>query len=73
MISGAQGSGKEQLAAKIVRMLNGSGDSGGMDLFGEPVVEEVPPLDELENSWVRILRPRMKSRRIGIDEIRNLE
>jgi len=73
LISGAQGSGKEWLAAKVVRMLNGSGESGGMDLFGEPVVEEVPNLDELESSWVRILRPRMKSRRIGIDEIRNLE
>ena len=73
LISGAQGAGKEQLAAKIVKMLNGSGESGGMDLFGEPVVEVAPPLDDLENSWVRILRPRMKSRRIGIDEIRNLE
>lgn len=73
LISGAPGCGKEELAARIVRMLNGSGESSGMDLFGEPVIEQVPPLDELENSWVRILRPRMKSRRIGIEEIRNLE
>ena len=33
----------------------------------------VPPLDELESGWIRVVRPRMKSRRIGVEEIRNLE
>jgi len=73
LISGAHGSGKEHLAARIIRLVNGGGGSGGFDLFGAPVVEEIPPLDELESSWVHILRPRMKSRRIAVDAIRELE
>lgn len=73
LISGALGSGKENLAARMIQLVNGSGNSGGFDLFGEPVVVETPPLDELESGWVRIVRPRMKSRRIGVDEIRDLE
>ncbi len=73
LISGAHGSGKENLAARIIQLVNGGGESGGIDLFGDPVVVETPPLDELECGWVRIVRPRMKSRRIGVDEIRDLE
>ncbi len=75
LVSGAPGSGKEALAAKLIDHLNhdpGAG-GGGMDLFGEPVARETPPLDELESGWVRVIRPRMKSRRIGVDEIRDLE
>lgn len=54
-------------------MINASADSGGMDLFGEPVVEKILPLDEQEGGWVRIIRPRSKSRRISVAEIRDLE
>lgn len=73
LISGAHGSGKEALAARLIQLVNGGGAAAGFDLFGEPVVVETPPLDELESGWVRIVRPRMKSRRIGVDEIRDLE
>ena len=73
LISGPRGCGKERLAARIVKMLQGGGESGGFDLFGEPVVEEVPPLDDLEGEWVRIVRPQSKSRRIVVDAIRELE
>ncbi|MCP5545649.1 MAG: hypothetical protein H7A49_17275 [Akkermansiaceae bacterium] len=73
LISGADGSGKQELAARIIRHVNGGGEKSGSDLFGEAVKVETPPLDDLESGWVRILRPRMKSRRIGVDEIRNLE
>lgn len=73
LISGAHGSGKERLAARIIRLVNGGGQAAGTDLFGAPVQEEIPPLDELESSWVHILRPRMKSRRIPVDAIRELE
>ncbi len=74
LISGAHGSGKENLAARLIQLVNGGAQSGGFDLFGEPVVAQAPPpLDELESGWVRIIRPRMKSRRIGVDQIRNLE
>ncbi len=44
-----------------------------MDLFGEPVVEKDLPLDEQEGGWVRVIRPRSKSRRISVAEIRDLE
>lgn len=73
LISGAKGCGKQQLAAKLIQLVNGGGGGGGFDLFGDPVVETVPPLDDLESGWVRVLRPRMKSRQIGVDIIRDLE
>jgi len=75
LISGPRGCGKERLAARIVRLLDakGGGGGGGFDLFGEPVVEEVPPLDELASEWVRIVRPQSKSRLIKVDQIRDLE
>ncbi len=73
LISGALGSGKEQLASRLISLINKPCENTGMDLFGEPVEEKVIPLDEQENSWVRIIRPRSKSRRITIDEIRDLE
>jgi DNA polymerase-3 subunit delta' len=74
LISGAAGCGKERLAAQLIQLVNGQDHAqGGVDLFGAPVPVTVPPLDELESGWVRVLRPRMKSRRIGVDEIRDLE
>ena len=73
LISGAHGSGKEHLSARVIQMVSGAAKAAGFDLFGEPVVVETPALDELENGWIRVVRPRMKSRRIGVEEIRNLE
>ena len=73
LISGAHGAGKEILAARIIQLVSGAAQGAGFDLFGEPVVAVTPPLDDLESGWVRVIRPRMKSRRIGVDEIRNLE
>jgi len=73
LISGARGSGKENLAARLIQLVNGPGQSTGFDLFGDPVAVTTPPLDDLESGWVRVVRPRMKSRRIGVEEIRNLE
>lgn len=73
LVSGANGCGKQHLAARLIRLVNGGGGGGGFDLFGEPVVETVPPLEELEDAWVRVIRPRMKSRQIGVDIIRDLE
>jgi DNA polymerase-3 subunit delta' len=73
LISGAHGSGKEELAARLIQLVSGTSQPGGMDLFGEPVLVETPALDDLESGWIRVVRPRMKSRRIGVEEIRNLE
>lgn len=74
LISGPRGCGKERLAARISRMLDpAKAAGGGFDLFGEAIVEEVPPLDDLQGEWVRIVRPQSKSRRIVVDAIRELE
>ncbi|MCX6877700.1 MAG: hypothetical protein NTW21_28400 [Verrucomicrobia bacterium] len=74
LLSGAVGCGKEHLAARLIQLVNGATQAGGgTDLFGAAVPVVVPPLDDLESGWVRVLRPRMKSRRIGVDEIRDLE
>lgn len=73
LISGAHGCGKEHLAARVIQLVSGASKAAGFDLFGEPVAVETPPLDDLESGWIRIVRPRMKSRRVGVEEIRNLE
>lgn len=73
LISGAIGSGKEELASKLISLLNRPSESSGIDLFGEPVEQKTLPLDEQEGGWVRIIRPRSKSRRISVKEIRDLE
>lgn len=71
LISGARGAGKEALASKVISMLQSG--SGGVDLFGDAVVPEAKPLDEMQGEWVRVIRPRSKSRRITVEEIRELE
>jgi DNA polymerase-3 subunit delta' len=74
LLSGARGSGKERLAARVIQLVSGAAaQGGGFDLFGAPVAVETPPLDELESGWIRVVRPRMKSRRISVEEIRSLE
>ena len=74
LISGPAGSGKRHLAARVIEMVNPAGDPGGADLFGGPEEPSAAAgLDELEGELVRIVRPRSRSRRILIDEIRKLE
>lgn len=73
LISGAEGAGKEALASRLIQMANGKGGAAETDFFGEPVKVETTPLDDWESGWIRIIRPRMKSRRIGVAEIRDLE
>lgn len=74
LISGPPGSGKRALAARVIGMVNPPEEDGGIDLFGDPEeVPAVPELDSLQGEYARIVRPRSKSRRILIDEIRELE
>ena len=73
LITGALGCGKENLASRVISLVNSSAGSASVDLFGDPIVEKILPLDEHESGWVRIIRPRSKSRRITISEIRDLE
>lgn len=73
LISGPRGCGKEKLAARITRMLVAGKEASGIDLFGAPVVQEIPPLDELESDAVQIIRPQKLSRIINVDAIREVE
>ncbi|WP_018971171.1 hypothetical protein [Rubritalea marina] len=64
----------ESLAARMIELVNGSDDvTSGLDLFGEAPPPETPGIDELEGDLVRIVRPVMKSRRISVPQIRELE
>lgn len=74
LISGAAGSGKRELAARVIALINPAGTDDGSDLFGEsPEPSTRVDLDDLEGEFVRVVRPRSKSRRILIDDIRGLE
>lgn len=74
LITGEGGSGKTSLAAKIISLINPPADGGGGEnLFGEVEEPEEKTLDELEGELVRIVRPRSKSRRILVDDMRELE
>lgn len=71
LITGPKGSGKEELAAKMGHLLNGK--KAGDDLWGEPVEEVTPKLNEQEGEYIRVVRPRSKSRQISVDDMRALE
>jgi len=72
LITGPKGSGKEALAAQMADLLNGEDDGGG-DLWGEPTAKAAPTLEEVEGEFVRIIRPRSKSRIIRVEEMRGVE
>lgn len=72
ILSGPAGSGKEELAAALITHLNSPKDAGN-DLWGEPVEEAIKPLAEMEGEFVRIVRPKSKSRRIVVDQMRDIE
>lgn len=71
LITGPKGCGKELLAAKMGDLLNGK--EAEPDLWGEPVEKSEPVLREMEGEFIRSVRPRSKSRRIAVDDIRDLE
>lgn len=73
LISGPRASGKEDLAARIVQLLQ-QDQAAGEDLFGEVApTPAVSSLDDLAGEGVRIVRPQSKSRRITVAGIRELE
>lgn len=72
LVTGPKGSGKEELVARMGDLLNGEKDDE-VDLWGEQVEKETPELSEQEGEFLRVVRPRSKSRRISVDEIRDLE
>jgi DNA polymerase-3 subunit delta' len=72
ILSGPAGSGKQELAANLIQHLNQPKDEGA-DLWGEPIEVEAKPLDELEGEFVRIVRPKSRSRQIKVEQMRELE
>lgn len=72
LVSGPSGAGKEELAVKLVEELQGGGDQG-VDLWGEEVKSDAQSLSDIEGEFVRVIRPRSKSRRIRVEQIRELE
>ncbi|MFK7909622.1 MAG: hypothetical protein AB8F34_03375 [Akkermansiaceae bacterium] len=73
LITGVPGSGKNSLAAKIISLVNSVKEDSGANLFGEVEEPLEKTLEELEGELVRIVRPRSKSRRISVDDMRALE
>ena len=74
LISGQPGSGKQELAARVIDLLSPAAADTAADLWGEPVEEAaVKELDECEGEFVQLVRPRSKSRAISVSEIRELE
>ena len=73
LITGEAGSGKSELAAKVISLVNPPEDTGGANLFGEVEEPKRKSLDELEGELVRVIRPQSKSRRIRVDDMRELE
>lgn len=74
LVSGPVGSGKRDLASRVIAMVNPAERDGSADLFGESVEASRPAhLDELEGEFVSVVRPRSKSRRILMDDVRSLE
>ncbi len=72
LITGPKGCGKEALAAQMADLLNGEKENEA-DLWGEPEEKEIPALDDVAGDYVRVVRPRSKSRQIPVGDIRALE
>ncbi|MGB3121222.1 MAG: hypothetical protein WBE58_20535 [Verrucomicrobiales bacterium] len=60
LITGDEGSGKRELSARLIRAVNA-------------LPENLATLDDLASGSVTVVRPEMKSRRIGIGAIRETE
>lgn len=74
LITGEALAGGEKLASRMIELINGIDDlTAGLDLFGEAPPPEPQTIDELEGDLVRVVRPEMKSRRISVKQMRELE
>lgn len=73
LITGDALAGGEQLASRMIDMVNPDETTLGLELFGNAPAPETRSMDELEGDLVRIVRPEMKSRRIGVKQMRELE
>lgn len=64
----------EELAARVAHLLNGEHSNDPTeDIFGEAGAPAELTLAEVEGPYTRVVRPASKSRRIRVDNIRELE
>ena len=73
LITGDALAGGERLASKMIDLINPDEMTSGLELFGDAADPEPRSMDELEGDLVRIVRPEMKSRRISVKQMRELE
>lgn len=74
LITGEALAGGERLASRMIEMINGvDNPADGLELFGDAPPPEPQSIDELEGDLVRVVRPEMKSRRISVKQMRELE
>ena len=87
LITGEEGSGKRELAVRLIQLVNAAGVAGsgdddgtmGFDLDIEPSAvapvsaEELPALDSLRGPNISVIEPESKSRRITVDAMRVAE
>ena len=73
LITGEALAGGERLASRMIELINTDGVTSGLDLFGSAPDPEPQSIDELEGDLVRVVRPEMKSRRISVKQMRELE
>lgn len=74
LITGDAIAGGERLASRMIELINGANDaSAGLELFGDAPDPQPQSIDELEGDLVRVVRPEMKSRRISVKQMRELE
>ena len=74
LITGGTPDQRERLSSKVITLVSTKdGGAEGTDLFGAAPDPVEKSLEQLEGSLVRIVRPQSKSRRIGVDEMRELE
>lgn len=84
LITGAEGSGKRDLAVRLIEMVNAASAAGeedpGLGLDLEPPKSagvfdgrDVPSLESLRSAHVTVIEPESKSRRITVESIRGAE
>lgn len=74
LITGEATAGGERLASRMIELVNDvKNPTEGLELFGDGSAPEPQTIEALEGDLVRVVRPEMKSRRISVKQMRELE
>jgi len=74
LITGEALAGGERLASRMIELVNDvKNPTDGLELFGDGPPPEPQTIEALEGDLVRVVRPEMKSRRISVKQMRELE